>query len=55
MPGADLVPEGRRDDKLFAGSFSTGYLQDLTAARTASFGPGEYAGSDLHLAGADEG
>src|SRR3712207_7707995 len=29
QPGADLVPEGRLDDRVFAGAFSTGFLNSL--------------------------
>ncbi|CAN5582974.1 hypothetical protein BH24ACT26_BH24ACT26_17110 [soil metagenome] len=49
LPGADHVPEARLDDALFAGAFSTGYLQDLSAEEAASFGAGDYEESNLTL------
>lgn len=45
--GASVVPQGRLDDILFAGAFSTEYLQALTPERIASFGKGAYEESDL--------
>src|SRR5680860_1358619 len=45
--GASSVPEERLDDVLFAGAFSTEYLQSLTSERIASFGEGAYEESDL--------
>ncbi len=45
--GASGVPEGRLDDALFAGAFSTEYLQSLTPERISSFGEGTYEESDL--------
>lgn len=41
-PGADLVPEARLDEELFAGAFSTGFLQELTDDAIADLGPGRY-------------
>jgi hypothetical protein len=48
-PGADRVPEGRMDELLFAGAFSTDYFQDLAVENLESFGAGEYPESDLYL------
>lgn len=48
-PGEDLVPEGRRDELLFAGAFSTDYFRSLDPAEIESFGPGEYPEGDLFL------
>ena len=48
-PGEDLVPEGRRDDLLFAGAFSTDYFRSLDPDEIESFGPGEYPEGDLFL------
>ena len=45
--GASRVPQGRLHDILFAGAFSTEYLQALTPERIASFGEGAYEESDL--------
>jgi predicted AlkP superfamily pyrophosphatase or phosphodiesterase len=45
--GASRVPEQRLDDTLFAGAFSTEYLQSLTPEGIASFGRGAYEESDL--------
>jgi predicted AlkP superfamily pyrophosphatase or phosphodiesterase len=42
QPGADLVPEAMLDDTLFAGAFSTDYLQGLTPKSVESFGPSDY-------------
>jgi predicted AlkP superfamily pyrophosphatase or phosphodiesterase len=42
-PGADRVPEGRLDETLFAGAFSSNFLQDLTPEEIESFGEGSYA------------
>jgi hypothetical protein len=50
-PGAVRVPEARLDDSLFAGAFSTDYLQSLTPGHIASFGPGSYEESDLLIEG----
>ena len=41
-PGADRVPEGRLDEVLFAGAFSTEYLSGLTDADIDSFGAGDF-------------
>ncbi|MDQ3751286.1 MAG: hypothetical protein M3333_00105, partial [Actinomycetota bacterium] len=46
-PGSDLVPEGRLDETLFAGAFSTDYLQALSPEKIDSFGPGDYLEGDL--------
>ncbi len=45
--GASGVPEERLDDVVFAGAFSTEYLQSLTRERIASFGEGAYEAGDL--------
>ena len=50
QPGEDLVPEAMLDDRLFAGAFSTGYLQDLTLERVGSFGAGDYPEGRLGMA-----
>lgn len=42
-PGADLVPQSRHNERLFAGAFSTGYLQSLTEEKIESFGDSDYA------------
>ena len=42
VPGADRVPEGRLDETLFAGAFSTTYLAELTPEKIESFGDGSY-------------
>jgi hypothetical protein len=49
QPGADRVPRDSLDDKLFAGAFSTGYLQGLTPERIRSLGRGKYRQGDLGL------
>ena len=45
-PGADLVPEARLDDLVFAAAFSTGFLDSLDPVvdpdRIESFGEGDY-------------
>jgi hypothetical protein len=48
-PGADLVPEGRLDDLLFAGAFSTDYLTELSPDDVAAFGEGEYPEGDFTI------
>ncbi|MBA3430869.1 MAG: alkaline phosphatase family protein [Actinobacteria bacterium] len=40
--GADLVPEGRLDELLFAGAFDDDYLRTLTADQIESFGASDY-------------
>jgi hypothetical protein len=42
IPGADRVPEGRLDERLFVGSFTTNYLQSLTPKTIESFGESEF-------------
>jgi predicted AlkP superfamily pyrophosphatase or phosphodiesterase len=42
IPGADRVPEGRLDEKLFVGAFTTDYLQSLTPETLDSFGDSEF-------------
>ncbi|MFN2489620.1 MAG: alkaline phosphatase family protein [Actinomycetota bacterium] len=51
QPGSDHVPEARLDDRLFAGAFSTNYIQDLTSEAIESFGDGDYPEGDLGLRG----
>ena len=45
-PGADLIPEGRLDDRVFAAAFSTGFLESLDPVvdprRIQQFGESEY-------------
>jgi hypothetical protein len=52
-PGSDLVPKGRLNETLFAGAFSTDYLQNLTPEKIESFGPGDYSEGDMTVG--DEG
>ena len=47
--GADRVPEGRLDELLFAGAFSTGYFGSIDPAEIAELGAGEYPEGDLYL------
>lgn len=51
QPGADLVPEGRLDDRVFAAAFSTRFLDSLDPvadpSRIESFGAGEYPESSF--------
>jgi predicted AlkP superfamily pyrophosphatase or phosphodiesterase len=54
QPGADLVPQGRLDEPLFAGAFSTQYLQGLTTEEIRSFGRGDYSEGDLRFGGAQD-
>ena len=53
QPGADLVPEGRLDDRVFAAAFSTGFLESLDPVvdpdRIESFGAGDYPESSFML------
>lgn len=57
QPGADLVPEARLDDRVFAAAFSTGFLESLDPvadpSRIESFGPGDYPESSFLLREAD--
>jgi len=48
-PGADRVPEGRMEELLFAGAFTTDYFQGLTPETLGAFGDGEFPESDLYL------
>lgn len=41
-PGRDLVPAERMDDTIFAGVFSTDFLQSLDDADISSFGAGDF-------------
>lgn len=58
QPGADLVPEGRLDDRVFAGAFSTGFLESLDPVadpeRIESFGKGDYPESSFVLRDEDD-
>jgi hypothetical protein len=54
QPGAERVPEDLRDETLFAGAFSTGYLQGLDTDRIESFGPGDYPEGELIFGGPNE-
>ena len=51
QPGADLAPEGRLDDRVFAAAFSTGFLESLDPvadpSRIESFGEGDYPESNF--------
>jgi hypothetical protein len=47
--GADRVPEGRLDEVLFAGAFSTDYLTSLTPDQVESFGEGDYPEGDFTI------
>ena len=53
QPGAGLVGEERLDDRVFAGAFSTGFLESLDPVadprRIESFGPGDYPESSFVL------
>jgi predicted AlkP superfamily pyrophosphatase or phosphodiesterase len=49
--GAEFVPEARLDDRLFAGAFSTDFLQSLSDADIASYGASDYPQGDLYLGG----
>ncbi|MBA2312889.1 MAG: alkaline phosphatase family protein [Actinobacteria bacterium] len=46
-PGADRIPAARVDDELFAGAFSTEYLQSLSPEDISSFGESDYPEGDL--------
>ena len=48
-PGSDRVPESRMDDTLFAGAFSTGYLQELDAEKLTSFGDSDYEEGSYYI------
>lgn len=45
--GADLVPEDRLDERLFAGAFTTDFLSNLSSERIRSFGDSIYPEGDL--------
>jgi predicted AlkP superfamily pyrophosphatase or phosphodiesterase len=49
VPGADQVPQGRLDDRVFVGAFPTDYLAALTPERIESFGVGDYPEGDLTI------
>lgn len=40
--GANRVPEARKAERLFAGAFSTGYIESLSVDRAAALGPGSF-------------
>ena len=42
LPGADLVPKARLDERLFAGAFPGEFIAGLTADDIASFGNSDY-------------
>jgi predicted AlkP superfamily pyrophosphatase or phosphodiesterase len=41
-PGADRVPEGRLDEKLFAGAFTGDFIESLSAEDIEGFGASDY-------------
>jgi predicted AlkP superfamily pyrophosphatase or phosphodiesterase len=47
--GFGRVPDGRIDEELFAGAFTTGYLTSLTPQSIESFGTGDYPEGDLTI------
>jgi predicted AlkP superfamily pyrophosphatase or phosphodiesterase len=47
VPGAERVPDARRNDRLFAGAFTTDFLSSLTPDQIASFGSGDYPEGDF--------
>ncbi|HEX2051543.1 MAG TPA: alkaline phosphatase family protein [Actinomycetota bacterium] len=49
QPGADLVPQGRLDDRVFAGAFPTDYLQALDEESIETFGDSDYPSGDLTI------
>ncbi|HET7482962.1 MAG TPA: alkaline phosphatase family protein [Actinomycetota bacterium] len=51
IPGADRVPEARRNETLFAGAFPTGWLADLTPEQLSDFGDSSYPEGSLFLDG----
>jgi hypothetical protein len=48
-PGADRVPQARLDETLFAGAFSSRFLQSLDGSDLSNFGDGDYPESDLSV------
>lgn len=48
-PGSEFVPEARLDERLFAGAFSTQYLQELTPERAEAFGEGDFPEGDFTI------
>jgi hypothetical protein len=48
-PGADRVPQARLGETLFAGAFSSRFLQSLDAGDLSGFGRGDYPESDLSV------
>ena len=46
-PGRDLVPADRRDDRIFAGVFSTDFLAGLDRTAVVGFGDSIYAEGDV--------
>jgi predicted AlkP superfamily pyrophosphatase or phosphodiesterase len=47
--GADRVPDGRLDELLFAGAFTTDYFKSLSERRIRSFGDSAYEEGDLTI------
>jgi predicted AlkP superfamily pyrophosphatase or phosphodiesterase len=43
VPGADRVPEGRLDEKLFAGAFTGDYIESLSPEDIEGFGDSDYS------------
>lgn len=48
-PGADEVPEGRLDERIFAGAFPSDFLRALTPDKIAAYGAGIYPEGVLDL------
>jgi predicted AlkP superfamily pyrophosphatase or phosphodiesterase len=48
-PGADRVPDGRLDELLFAGAFTTDYFESLSVGEIRSFGDSAYEEGDLTI------
>ncbi len=48
-PGAERVPEARLDETLFAGAFSSGFLESLSLDSIVDFGDGKYPEGDLTI------
>ncbi len=51
--GRDRVPDALLDNRIFAGAFSTTFLQGLTPERVEGFGRGIYAEGDFDVRGID--
>jgi hypothetical protein len=52
-PGAELVPDSRLDELLFAGAFDTNYLSSLTQEKIASFGDSDYPEGEFTISGGE--